>query len=554
MPLTAPAPAAASASTAQIHALLKKAAYFSLYSMPNPANPNVPRISLNPPGIVQVAVNEQLHRFPIDLAAGTQVGEPIATVAMKWTPTPENFVPIPDVMPPLTALSVASGQPFVTMDGALTFGGGTSVMHGFGHGRTFAQQTGGSNVLYIGAIVNMLSGLGHLDGMHGTVLVNGHIKPPTDLSLSVLARFVDPDRKFALSGALTPVQSFPNPDPSYGTLMLLAEVDPSAPVAAVERFENGTVAEWEMNHILRLISTNWDSSGPNGLRSEMAEGPVVARFTAKFRVALKSQDSSYVAYVASTTGGLLRFQDLKGNPIGTMHVDIEVANAFDQPLAGAPVPLYRLGGAGPINSADGIFKGAMGIMSVNGAFSIEPHAVSSLHVFRFFDPDGSIRTLMKDSWGRETRTFPATTLSAQDESIVGAVEDSLAVGLALRQWWQDKDAHNSFGERFDLVRSHNPADTAYGFFDQAPLKQGPINVMGLKQEMLFDCPKTAGAGGGERQVREYALRYFLRSTSFAAPVAAGGRGFNELPAVLEGLFFRNAPASSLRGFGFRQLY
>ena len=543
-------PSAPPISAAEATALLKKAAYFSLYSMPNPDSPNQPVLSLNPPGIVQVQVHEQLHRFPIDLSAGTQVGEAIGTVSMKWTPKPETFIPIPNVTPPPTALAIASGQPFITMDGRLAFNDG-SAMHGFGHGHTFAESADGQ-VLYIGAVVNMLGGEGHLSGGQGTVLVNGHIQPPTELSLSVLARYLDPDGRFQAS-QLSPVHLSPNPDPTYGTLMLLSEVDPAGK-AQVDRDEAGNVTGWKVNELLRLVSTNWDASGPNGLRSEMHDGPIVGRFTAQMRISFKSQSDVYTAYIASTTDGVVTFEDLKGNKIGTIKVDLEVANAFDIDMPTAPVPMFRLGGFGPIKKSTGFFGGAMGVMSVNGAFTLEPLAVSTLHIFRLFDPDGVIRTLMKDAWKQETRTYPSTALSAQEQALVAAVDDSLPLGLALKAWWEQKDANNSIGERFELVRTYNPADRAYGFFDTAVLKQGSFNVMGLLQELPFDCPKTVAGHGLKRQIREYVMRYFLRSTSYTTPVPFSGRSFGEPPGLIAGLLFRNSPNEALRGFGYTQQY
>src|SRR6266436_2653499 len=101
--------------------ILKKAAYLSLYSMPNPARPNQPVLSVDPLGLIAVKVNEELHRFPIDLAAGTRVGEPAATVAMQWTPCPEDFNPVPGVLPAPTLLDPTRSQPFLTLNGAMTY-------------------------------------------------------------------------------------------------------------------------------------------------------------------------------------------------------------------------------------------------------------------------------------------------------------------------------------------------------------------------------------------------------------------------------------------------
>ena len=543
---TVPVP---SVSREEVTVQLRKAAYFSLYSMPNPQSANVIVPSLEPLGIKQVQVHEQLHRFPIDLSAGTIVGEPIGTVAMKWTPMPPEFIPVPNVEPPATVLEFAGSQPFLTMDGALTFGDGTTKMYGFGHGHTYSQVAG-DPTLFLGAVVNMLQGEGQLFGGQGTVLVNGHIKPPKELSLSVVARYLDPDGKFA-GDKFSPVQVFPNPDPTYATLMLMSEVDPSAPLD-VERDGAGNITGWKVNEILRLVSTDWDASGPNGMRSEVTAETIVGRFTAQMNVSFQSQSATYPVYVASTSGGLITFQDCNGHPIGTIQVDIEVGNAFDINMPTFAVRTFRLGGFGPIVKASGIFDGAQGVMSVNGAFATDPLAVSSLHIFRLYDPTGVIRSLMKDAWDQGTRNFPATTLSKDDEVLVAAADDSLARGTALKSWFDQKDAHNSFTERFELIRSYDPDDRTFGYFDTAQINEGAFNVMGVFEEMPFDCPKTVAGDGPNQQIREFVMRYFLRSTSYTVPVPAG-RAFNEPPGLIAGLFFGKTN-TALRGFGYTQQY
>jgi hypothetical protein len=549
--MAAPTASPTRLSIAEATAELKKAAYFSMYSVPNPNSSNVPVASLDPVGFVQVQVHEQLHRFPVDLAEGTQVGGPIATVSMKWTPSPENFVPIPNVTPPPTALSVSNGQSFVTMDGTLAFADG-SAMHGFGHGHTYSQVADGSGVLYLGAVVNMMSGVGHLRGGQGGVVVNGHIRPPVDLRLSVVGRFLDPDGKFKGKEfvALDPVA---NPDPTYVTVMFLSEVDPNNPIEP-DRDDAGKITGWKMNAVLRLISTNWDTSGPQGLRSEMTEGPVVGNYTARVTIDFKSKDPNYIAYVVTTQDGTATFKDLKGNPVGTVSVDMEVANAFDIAMPTVPTRMWRLGGIGPVKAATGIFENTQGVQSVNGAFTLDPVAQSALHILRIYDPVGRIRALMRDSWGQETRKYPATDLNDEEVALVAAVDDSLALGLALKSWWEKKDADNTLGERFELVRSYNPAERAYGFFDTATIRQGSFSVMGLLQEMAFDCPKSTDTRGLQSQLREYVMRYFMRSTAFTAPIPYTGRIFGEPPGLILGLLFNNTPNEALRGFGYTQNY
>jgi len=344
-------------SVAELTELLKKAAYFTLYSMPNPSVPNTPVISIHPPGITQVGVNERLHRYPIDIAEGVRVGEASATVAMHWTPIPESFVPVPNVAPPPTLLANDREQPFETLNGTMTYDDeARSGNHAFGHGRTFPLLVGKSHQLHLGTVVNVLDTFGKLSGLQGNVLVNGNIRPPVDLSLCIVARFMDPEEKLkADPKQLEPLQNFPNPDPAYGLLMVLAEVDPASPVR-VSHDAAGNVT-WHANEILRLVNIDWDVQGPLGLRSSTTPGAVVGTYKAKFVLSQKSPSAKYESFPLTTSDGILTFTDRAGKEIGTIHADLALGDAFESTIPGANP--YRFGGAGPILKATGDFAGAM---------------------------------------------------------------------------------------------------------------------------------------------------------------------------------------------------
>src|SRR5215510_9210908 len=251
-------------SNQDITKVVKAAAYLTLYSMPNTARPNQPVLSVDPLGVIAVKVNEALHRFPIDLAAGTRVGEPAATVAMQWTPCPEDFNPVPGQSPAPTLLDPTRSQTFLTLNGAMSYKDDQgSGVHAFGHGRTFPIQAGRESQLHLGAVVNGLETLGRFQGLHGTVLVNGHIKPPKDLSLCIVARFMDPDGVLA-AGQLGQIELSPNPDPNYATLMLLAEPDPSVAPDFLKD-EDGRITGWRLRERLHLMNIDWDTNDGKGV-------------------------------------------------------------------------------------------------------------------------------------------------------------------------------------------------------------------------------------------------------------------------------------------------
>src|SRR5205823_2417053 len=208
---------------------------------------------------------------------------------------------------------------------------------------------------------------------------------------------------------------------------------------------------WQANEVLRLVDIDWDVNGPLGLRSRTNVGPVVGTHKAIFHLCLNSPSDKYTSYPLSTAEGVMTFVDRAGGEIGKLYADIAVGDAFDASLPSAAATPYRFGGAGPILKATGDFEGAMGMMTVDGAFTVGPHATSTLYIFRMYDPEGAIRSSMKEAWGLTKRVWPATALSPEDEALVRNVDDSLAQGLELRDWWEQKDKDNGFADRFEIV-------------------------------------------------------------------------------------------------------
>jgi hypothetical protein len=96
-----------------------------------------------------------------------------------------------------------------------------------------------------------------------------------------------------------------------------------------------------------------------------------------------------------TAGGVFRFHDLAGRSIGSVSANMVEGRAFRTYLPGAPMPVFRLGGFGPIQGGTGEFAGARGMMSVNAVVSVTPRTFSNLYVLRFEDPDGKLRTRLE---------------------------------------------------------------------------------------------------------------------------------------------------------------
>jgi hypothetical protein len=330
------------------------------------------------------------------LTAVNRVGQPVARVHIRWTPIPEDFQAAPGLLPPPTLLNPFRSQRFSMLDGQLDFADpAQSGLRAFGCGRTFPGVSGGRQVLYVGAVIDVLQGLGALAGLPGptfpgaTLVVNGFIQPPYDLALNLMVRVMDPHGRLCAAGPLPPLRPMPDPDPNAVFLCFLGEVDPSRPVRLVLG-PNGLPIGSDVFEKLRLIRIAWDAGSAVDLQSRSAEGPVVGTVSARLYFDfLAPQPVSPI----QTTNGVFTFRDLDGRTLGTM---VE-GRALRTDLTGAPMPVFRFGGFGPILGGTGELAGAAGMMSMNSAISVFPRTLSNLYVLRLEDPAGKLRARLGDS-------------------------------------------------------------------------------------------------------------------------------------------------------------
>ena len=135
------------------------------------------------------------------------------------------------------------------------------------------------------------------------------------------------------------------------------------------------------------------------------------------------------------------------------------------------------------------------------------------------------------------------------------VDRALADGLRLLRWWQQTDAEQSYPKSFSFLKDLVPPDRATGFFGRTEISSGPIDVMGLTHEMLFEMPRAVPPEACRAQIREFALRYFLRVSEITAPQPLRELGFGPLTGPLLS-FLRLGPLRTEVHGGFRhtQLY
>lgn len=386
--------------------LLKSAAYFPIFNVPNPNTPNQPVLLV--PGVpflmTAVNVNEELHRYEVTvteagsvngLRAENQIGEPIANVHIRWTPIPDDFEAAPGKYPPPTLLVPFLSQRFCMLDGQLTFKDKSqSGFRAFGTGRTFPVVEGGQNRLRIGAVIEVLEGLGDFQGLTGAFVINGYIAPPDQLALNLVLRIMDPKGTLRTQSLITPIVDSPNPDPNAVFMYFLGEVDPSQPVQ-LNVAPDGTILGSQVHERLRLVHIAFDLNGLQGLESRTKEGPIVGSVSATLSFnPLDPRDVSPI----HTSNGVFTFFDRQGKLLGSVLSNMVEGRAMKTLLEGAPMPVFRFGGFGPVLGGTGFFESADGMMSMNSAISVFPRTLSNLYIFRFYDPDGKFRQTVGNAW------------------------------------------------------------------------------------------------------------------------------------------------------------
>jgi hypothetical protein len=397
----------------EVTELLRKAAYFSLFSVHDPAAPNqVLTMPGHPNALAGIKVNENTHRFDVrvvepgwggkgGLLAANRVGQLAAHVHIDWLVIPEGFYAAPDRVPPPTPLVPIESQRFTMMNGSFTFvDKDGSGIKGFGAGRTYPGLAGREPVLFIGANIDALEGFGRLQGLQGNVVVNGYIRPPQDLFINVMLRVMDPDGKLLTDERLQPLQPIPDPDETSVYMTFLGERDPDEPTTL--NAGPGGITGSNVHELLRLVHLSFDLGRDDlGLRSHTQVGPPVAKLAATLLFnpldpATPGTAEAPIPY--QTCRGEFSFFNQKGEVFATIASNIVEGRAFSTALPGAPLPVFRMVGFGPLLQSTGSFAGVTGMLSMNGVVSVFPRTLSNLYVFRFNDPDGTFRAAIRKGW------------------------------------------------------------------------------------------------------------------------------------------------------------
>lgn len=357
---------------AEVTKIIEKAAYFNLLAVSRPGPGGAP-------------VNPAHAGRPVTLnAAG-------ADIELRWTPIPEDYEGHPNRPAPAADLDPSRSQRIEFSCCIIRFHDRPgSSLRAYGTGRTFPATGPQGAFLRLAVAMDVLEGFDELEGLAGTIAVNGVLDPAGGLSLELMVRMVDVDDRLAATEALTPpAGSQPGPaDLSAVYLYLLGEVDPSRHVVlrtAGLKILGSRVFE-------RMRPGAFSFSVCPDLRGQVAVGPIVGEIGAQL-------DFNPLALPPinpiQTTQGVFTFQDPDGRRIGTIAADMVEGRSFRTYVEGVSLPCFRFGGFGPIQGGSGMFANATGMMTMNALISVFPRTLSNLYILRIDDPDGRLRAQLK---------------------------------------------------------------------------------------------------------------------------------------------------------------
>lgn len=150
---------------------------------------------------------------------------------------------------------------------------------------------------------------------------------------------------------------------------------------------------------------------------------------------------------------------------------------------------------------------------------------------------------------------PLAGFSYEERNVLANVDRCLAEGVAIMDWWRWAEATGNIPDRFELAQVANRPDKGYSFFATAPLPSGPLPVMGDVPNVFYDQPKGRwDLRHWTGNVREFALRYFTRVSSFELPQTVAQDGSPGPPPPLDLVSWCPRGFVTKEGFGYQQLF
>lgn len=386
-------------SAEQVHRILAKAAYFSIFSVPDPEQLSE-GAALIPFGnlLYKISIIESPRRHQIAVAPPSpshgfrtrMVGSEQRVARQKLTleVMPNNFEAGLGRRPPPTLLLPFLSQRFYMSEGEFDFldpeGSG---FRAHAVGRFFPARSDGAAYLRIGSVVEILRYLGRLEGLVGNLVVNGYTTPPRVFANNFILRFVDPEGRLSAHAPIAPVdRPTPNPEPTSGFLPLMTELHPDHPVE-VEPAGEGNKRRFRLVERVRRVDNEFDVR-PR-LRSRTVPREVIGIRTTT--LVFDPDDPNDVIPLYSADSEFQFFAD-GDKPIGSVRAELFEGRAFRTRLPDLDRPFFRITGYGPFVTGTGQFEETVGMVSLNGALSLEPAVLTGMYMLRMVDPAGRFRS------------------------------------------------------------------------------------------------------------------------------------------------------------------
>jgi hypothetical protein len=367
-----------------------QAAYFNVFSRPDPADSDATIRKTN--DVIGIRINEAVHRFEVtthrpsatrSLRAANVVGERIGRFSHRWMLAPNDFVGVPDRVPPPTPLDPARPQRFVMLDGKCIFGDGADGFRGFGTGQTIPTTVNGHPQLLATAIGTIVEGFGNFQGHEqGTYVYCGTLVPERGFTGNMMLRVMDPQKTLGTERSLPTIQQAPDPEAGITYVILRGEAVPSDPVTP-NIGPDGKAIGLVVQQGLKLQYVDSATRGHGRIRATDRRGQLIGRITAYVAFDPASAGGTALDPVAFTAYDEFVFFGPGGEIIGSFTADSSEGRVFNMSLLGQPA--IRFGGVGSIRSGAGPFEGIEGLMTDNSVVVFAPHVSASIYVLRIDD-------------------------------------------------------------------------------------------------------------------------------------------------------------------------
>ncbi|HXA85853.1 MAG TPA: hypothetical protein VNZ47_12300 [Candidatus Dormibacteraeota bacterium] len=387
-----------------VQRLLDEAAYFNLFSVPQPeAGCGLPHPTTSG-NVVGFRIAENLRRFRVslqppsgsgDLRATDDTGDIVARFEHRWMLIPDGFAALPGQEPPPVCLDESRSQRFVMLDGRCVFGQGEDGFAGFGTGTTYPTVVNGQRQLLAAAVGNIMEGFGRFKGHDGTYVYCGSLSAQGGFTGSLLLRAMDHEGTLRTDSSFPGIEKIARPEPGITYIVFRGQKRDRNQKTEYIMGPGGDITGLNVAQQLRAMDVDcgW-GGGRHDVRASAQVGPVIGSMRAQitFNLLNPGAPGTRVSPIPFKSYNTYTFFDRREREIGTIEANGGEGRTFNLTLAGAPGQrALRFGGFGPIVKGTGYFRGIEGLMTDNSVVGIAPHALATFYVLRIHDPEGRFR-------------------------------------------------------------------------------------------------------------------------------------------------------------------